>query len=108
MFQSTRPAWGRDSGKTEVYIQAARFNPRAPRGGATAARSREQASILFQSTRPAWGRDRCRDNVARQRKRVSIHAPRVGARRQRASARDRPGGFNPRAPRGGATRPGLR
>src|SRR5690625_2589923 len=35
LFQSTRPAWGRDASSVTLLIASASFNPRAPRGGAT-------------------------------------------------------------------------
>ena len=102
-FQSTRPAWGRDTTGHPTPRPSYDFNPRAPHGGATylcvetfhcfaisihAPRmgARRNASYKnspvfgFQSTRPAWGRD------ARFR-----------------AARAACGDFNPRAPHGGAT-----
>src|SRR5690625_6716387 len=43
LFQSTRPAWGRDASSVTLLIASASFNPRAPRGGA---RSEEHTSEL--------------------------------------------------------------
>ena len=80
LFQSTRPAWGRDVGTERIGAAAAHFNPRAPHGGAT------------------W-----RMRVSRPRRQISIHAPRMGARLDRDGARGRATHFNPRAPHGGAT-----
>ena len=103
IFQSTRPAWGRD----EEMI--------APRRGCS----------LFQSTRPAWGRD-VHSFYGSLIRLISIHTPRMGARRgfiissinSEAFQSTRPAWgrdnglplslatsiyFNPHAPHGGAT-----
>ena len=80
LFQSTRPAWGRDYMFKIIYKQVRNFNPRAPHGGATA------ASIA-----------RCTSS------RISIHAPRMGARLALFLSEMRERNFNPRAPHGGAT-----
>src|SRR5690625_183086 len=102
MFLSTRPALGRDRAIMSSLRPDCCFNPRAPRGGATARRwqpanaivvsihaprvgarhrivGRYADRLLFQSTRPAWGRD-ILDQAIWRRFDVSIHAPRVGAR----------------------------
>src|SRR5699024_4453781 len=56
-FQSTRPAWGRDGADAAGNGRRVRFNPRAPRGGAT------PLPVALGDAQV-----------------VSIHAPRVGAR----------------------------
>src|SRR5690625_412973 len=129
LFQSTRPAWGRDILDQAIWR---RFDVsiHAPRVGARPHQTQPYSrGVQFQSTRPAWGRDAAQRHPRRSA-RVSIHAPRVGARRDAdlrksvldwfqstrpAWGRDRLfgrgarlcGGFNPRAPRGGATTMGL-
>ena len=107
LFQSTRPAWGRDASFGSMSSIGYNFNPRAPHGGATetpieslevpfisihAPRMGARPTVClaipfiprFQSTRPAWGRD-CNQ---------VIHVLLVW-------------NFNPRAPHGGATLPLL-
>ena len=80
-FQSTLPTRGSDQIKCRIPYCKQCFNPRSPRGGATAATSfMISLSRLFQSTLPTRGSDRF-----------------VGVRAIRCS------GFNPRSPRGGAT-----
>ena len=120
VFQSTRPARARP--RYSVLSGAAGcFNPRAPRGGATANRRRIRAyasamfqstrpararrdlpsaggqDVVFQSTRPARGAT-IADRSASERS-VSIHAPARGATALTISQYcDQ--SFNPRAPRG--------
>ena len=79
-FQSTRPAWGRDSSLVVVTMSTTHFNPHAPHGGATQLKAEAEAQEA-----------------------ISIHTPRMGARRQRTDYRPRSGNFNPHAPHGGAT-----
>src|SRR5690625_4965954 len=43
MFQSTRPAWGRDGVSAQIDSLEPSFNPRAPRGGATGVLRRAEA-----------------------------------------------------------------
>ena len=104
-FQSTLPAWGSDTLPMRRLKIRLSFNPRSPRGGATnggtvAASARfvsihaprvgerqllvryRTVGMTFQSTLPAWGSDVCHS-----------HTPGTAWR------------FNPRSPRGGATRP---
>ena len=80
-FQSTLPAWGSDTTRRGFGLR-----------------------LVFQSTLPAWGSDRVARKSGSQREAVSIHAPRVGERRSRTTNFSVPTGFNPRSPRGGATR----
>ena len=83
IFQSTLPTRGSDICVRMRRAAHVYFNPRSPRGGATAMyRSRNKNSPLFQSTLPTRGSDRIR---------------------QRAPFY--PCHFNPRSPRGGATMP---
>ena len=104
------------------------FNPRSPRGGATLSTYIYIYTIRFQSTLPTRGSD-ARLRMARGRiEAISIHAPHEGERQARIALRmpagdisihaphegERPPPrksvgaaymhFNPRSPRGGATR----
>ena len=80
-----------------------RFNPRSPRGGATRPPATVFDSALFQSTLPARGSDRS-GPCAPWQGGVSIHAPREGERLGDTRGPGCPPSFNPRSPRGGATR----
>ena len=125
-FQSTRPAWGRDTTKYLPLIFPLYFNPRASHGGATGLTPKRLPSFTFQSTRPAWGRDilkipysilsanfnpRAPHGGAGQpypnnpSGNISIHAPRMGARPPAPRPSTSPHHFNPRAPHGGAPSP---
>ena len=82
------------------------FNPRSPRGGATRRCWRfGQKHDVFQSTLPTRGSDKFGWHIQILSGTISIHAPHEGERLLWDSAsppltRD----FNPRSPRGGATR----
>ena len=126
-FQSTLPAWGSDPGWFRQHFPCRSFNPRSPRGGATCTSVQavglivvsihaprvgerhgyslpaQEYSSEFQSTLPAWGSDYTHADNPRDGA-VSIHAPRVGERRRHCLIDARGDGFNPRSPRGGATR----
>ena len=126
-FQSTLPTRGSDNALTTSTRRMARFNPRSPRGGATSPnRQRCTPRESFQSTLPTRGSDQyiyaTADGIT-----VSIHAPHEGERRFACGWRQNRkefqstlptrgsdgylyqlrkalGCFNPRSPRGGATR----
>ena len=106
LFQSTLPTRGSDPDPGAAGVRHGDFNPRSPRGGATRYHVRQ-----------------------RQRRGISIHAPHEGERRERKDQEltiitfqstlptrgsDRTSdssfcssrNFNPRSPRGGATRAG--
>ena len=57
MFQSTLPAWGSDFDRADIGVVGRGFNPRSPRGGATAPPRRRRGGVALQSTLPAWGSD---------------------------------------------------
>ena len=81
-FQSTLPAWGSDQQARNRGDQSSRVSIHAPRVGERHATGRwRKASARFQSTLPAWGSDG-----------------------SNASADPGDNSFNPRSPRGGATR----
>ena len=81
------------------------FNPRSPRGGATAKGWKVGSAPIFQSTLPTRGSDCCRRRLP-ARPPISIHAPHEGERPLPYGIPVRRCGyFNPRSPRGGATRP---
>ena len=84
------------------------FNPRSPRGGATlGARARADLIPQFQSTLPTRGSDDMQGNIGQLGK-VSIHAPHEGERPLSfVPCGLQPHGFNPRSPRGGATKHGV-
>ena len=105
-FQSTLPARGSDPGEPPGVDTGNLFQSTLPARGS----DEQTAAVLallseFQSTLPARGSDLARDTVAGTQHGVSIHAPREGERRSvgirfgRFLCR-----FNPRSPRGGATR----
>ena len=78
-FQSTLPTRGSDRRGRLCVGRTRRFNPRSPRGGAT-------ADIAHDA------RQKC----------VSIHAPHEGERLELSTYPVMQYGFNPRSPRGGA------
>ncbi len=103
------------------------FNPRSPRGGATSSGDLYHGGRIFQSTLPtrgsdatAWGEvspsvtvfqstlpTRGSDFIQQQRcpiLAISIHAPHEGERRPRGAWSCVQADFNPRSPRGGATK----
>ena len=79
VFQSTRPAWGRDSTVWQPIANTA-ISIHTPRMGArrhylpTA-----KYAIEFQSTRPAWGRDEMRRAIGKVLVNFNPHAPHGGA-----------------------------
>ena len=79
------------------------FNPRSPRGGATAAVAKHAAETLFQSTLPTRGSDRQAARSTRVHEHFNPRSPRGGATRAGNIDRHIPQYFNPRSPRGGAT-----
>ena len=102
-FQSTLPTRGSDVYGGMVSVMSSNFNPRSPRGGATAMRSSSSPTSEFQSTLPTRGSDGARHRH-RCRVGISIHAPHEGERRCRRSCTSPcTPYFNPRSPRGGAT-----
>ena len=104
-FQSTLPTRGSDLCSLPSLHPSSHFNPRSPRGGATGrSRARRDAGREFQSTLPTRGSDGQGAAIPPQR-RISIHAPHEGERPSaRARTTRRTKHFNPRSPRGGATR----
>ena len=130
-FQSTLPTRGSDRLEMYLCLMSTYFNPRSPRGGATFQRYpliQPQPAIsihaphegerqhtpanyptahTFQSTLPTRGSDPRRKREAYAGRIISIHAPHEGERPSILGAivliaQD----FNPRSPRGGATRAG--
>ena len=125
IFQSTLPARGSDSRRTQRPGTGVDFNPRSPRGGATveffycfgigvisihAPREGERhissltSNLLlsFQSTLPARGSDFRYLGSYRKRQDFNPRSPR-GERLVECNAAGRQIHFNPRSPRGGAT-----
>ena len=84
------------------------FNPRSPRGGATATLLPSFRCCKFQSTLPTRGSDNpCR--LPLHGTKISIHAPHEGERHEYdAPIHPIYKNFNPRSPRGGATHDVLR
>ena len=80
-FQSTLPAWGSDPCRPALPLEQYRFNPRSPRGGAT-----------------AWGSDGLPIQSG-----FNPRSPRGGATGMGGTLVDLSTCFNPRSPRGGAT-----
>ena len=127
VFQSTLPTRGSDflppmqKGSLGISIHAphegerrleqgngllcAYFNPRSPRGGATWTILDLKPRRLFQSTLPTRGSDYMHIFGGVSRHTISIHAPHEGERPCcfRFSCQNS-WNFNPRSPRGGATR----
>ena len=90
------------------YRARLNFNPRSPQGGATIAGGlADLTRELFQSTLPARGSDAEQRERFKAMRIISIHAPRKGERRPKAVPWSRSLNFNPRSPRGGATRAEL-
>ena len=126
-FQSTPPARGGDSPIPRPWPAAAGFNPRPPRGGATAQALQFVSGGAGFNPRPPRGGATLVESGPPGQEEVSIHAPRAGGRPVRpitfsflfmfqstppARGGDLRAGlkqvfgkcFNPRPPRGGATR----
>ena len=126
VFQSTLPARRSDSRGTKSFWPRWSFNPRSPRGGATAAahlgdhlvhvsihapregerrwtRRRLSTSPMFQSTLPARGSDQLPSAQAQTLYQFQSTLPARGSDSPLAAARFSPRGFNPRSPRGRAT-----
>ena len=125
LFQSTLPTRGSDDRVLEHDSNDLNFNPRSPRGGATAvARHGKRLQILFQSTLPTRGSDYCDTCGAKMNKEfqstlptrgsdllcallpssrpISIHAPHEGERHcRRPSATKIAGGISIHAPHEG-------
>ena len=80
VFQSTLPTRGSDPSISPFISRSQYFNPRSPRGGATAVAARTAGPST-----------------------ISIHAPHEGERPGRRAAYGHRRDFNPRSPRGGAT-----
>ena len=104
-FQSTLPTRGSDEYLWEHTSTRTYFNPRSPRGGATSASFPHACTVKFQSTLPTRGSDYTYLHGKQIDKTISIHAPHEGG-----ATMDRRGwhtdllNFNPRSPRGGATK----
>ncbi len=80
------------------------FNPRSPRGGATLLSIRLGDTQPFQSTLPTRGSDVIPNSSVCPGWGISIHAPHEGERLRLESLSRFAANFNPRSPRGGATR----
>ena len=125
-FQSTRPAWGRDTLSSRTGAAQMYFNPRAPHGGATRGLPCSCSCLLisihaprmgarrkgtriardehgFQSTRPAWGRDGLALCTLPLASRFQSTRPAWGRDQLARCAVADLFYFNPRAPHGGAT-----
>ena len=129
-FQSTLPTRGSDGLLARRVDMGRHFNPRSPRGGATRGEKIKLCCNIFQSTLPTRGSDWIH-LPPRHCGGISIHAPHEGERPSHSYYRylvailfqstlptrgsDRGAGihsasqanFNPRSPRGGATRQKL-
>ena len=84
-FQSTLPTRGSDRcgrGTRGVHYG---FNPRSPRGGATAITTEDLQRLLFQSTLPTRGSDFPARLQPYRVSCVSIHAPHEGERRRKSA-----------------------
>ena len=129
-FQSTLPTRGSDVHALAIPSKPRCFNPRSPRGGATLiCKNGESFPMMFQSTLPTRGSDAMVKRLAATDM-VSIHAPHEGERHRQPQkyhhrqiqfqstlptrgsdqstlpTRGSDSCFNPRSPRGGATRRG--
>ena len=129
-FQSTHPTRGCDILIEVIYV-AAVISIHAPhegvrRGGTGLSRKgnvisihaphegvrrdrqvKQQRIVQFQSTHPTRGCDVKFAHAFRKSSPISIHAPHEGVRHGRFRRRIHPVHFNPRTPRGGATRKSL-
>src|SRR5690625_7515657 len=75
MFQSTRPAWGRDGVSAQIESLERSFNPRAPRGGATGVLRRAEAR--GSSFNPRAPRGGATAGQIRHLHTISFHPPRL-------------------------------
>ena len=103
IFQSTRPAWGRDTLRDWSTPPCSHFNPRAPHGGATSRATRQFGQTSFQSTRPAWGRDKAGLPPRTAPGQFQSTRPAWGRDDLFSKWLSLSRHFNPRAPHGGAT-----
>ena len=103
VFQSTLPTRGSDCPVLPAACCSTHFNPRSPRGGATAMIRQCWEYIMISIHAPHEGERHDPPVRIRLDRRISIHAPHEGERPvappPSAGLRD----FNPRSPRGGAT-----
>ena len=108
MFQSTRPAWGRDGVSAQIESLERSFNPRAPRGGATGHCSRGLPCPEVSIHAPRVGaRLSPPFSTCGSGGEVSIHAPRVGARPGQQIHKWRPRMFQSTRPAWGRDGVGL-
>ena len=105
VFQSTLPTRGSDRALPVFHIHnGLHFNPRSPRGGATALYFSFCAERCISIHAPHEGERPRRLWTLTTSRRISIHAPHEGERHyQRQKSLPRGINFNPRSPRGGAT-----
>ena len=104
-FQSTLPTRGSDSYARAERGRDSRFNPRSPRGGATMMSCVSASLGRFQSTLPTRGSDDVPHFALGEAVPISIHAPHEGERpAPPVDINDLAANFNPRSPRGGATK----
>ncbi len=103
MFQSTLPTRGSDAkaGSSRGVRQG--FNPRSPRGGATAGNELTSVGLRVSIHAPHEGERQGWPLSSTSARRFNPRSPRGGATRCLAPRRSRPRCFNPRSPRGGAT-----
>ena len=80
VFQSTLPARGSDEGHMLLLKPKSRFNPRSPRGGATAQPPRTARRPPRFNPRSPRGGATPATELAGHGEGVSIHAPREGER----------------------------
>ena len=102
-FQSTLPARGSDRQVPYGRHDRKSFNPRSPRGGATALALSILVLKMFQSTLPARGSDSCAPQALCPRRVFQSTLPARGSDIGLWSGTTAQTGFNPRSPRGGAT-----
>ena len=102
-FQSTLPTRGSDDCSAGWGYAPSCFNPRSPRGGATAVTYTPQTLTVVSIHAPHEGERRIQICSECGEEHVSIHAPHEGERHLFTRQADRQDGFNPRSPRGGAT-----
>ena len=79
-FNPRSPRGGATASFYFLYAVSRYFNPRSPRGGATLSGRLDRPLIVFQSTLPTRGSDNARIRECKSRRRISIHAPHEGER----------------------------
>ena len=107
-FQSTLPTRGSDHSWSGAWVSCRCFNPRSPRGGATDVAPVRRGRWIVSIHAPHEGERRIAGFYFFAPRPVSIHAPHEGERPLSfVPCGLQPHGFNPRSPRGGATKHGV-